>query len=209
MGGGAETPRDPGACGVTPPACVAVENHLGETDASLIASVGCVVERPLACLVSCRVLCCRRPGLGFPDAGLGQRVTGKSQTGPGPLREGSTQWRDGQGWHAEEVRRCLGRAGGLPFFLWVGARFLSRFAEDVDHRVVSAVTVPGARTDCGVIAEALGRTRNTAWPRKGIPVKGREGGCGSAHWPSSRLRWCCSREIQSPCVACSISASRV
>ena len=57
-----------GACGVRPPSRVVVENHRGETDAVLMASFGCVVERPPECLVWSES---RSSRAGFLDTGGG------------------------------------------------------------------------------------------------------------------------------------------
>ena len=54
VGGGARKfgdPGDQGTCGVTSQFGVAVEHRWSETDAVLMASVGCVVERTLESLV--------------------------------------------------------------------------------------------------------------------------------------------------------------
>ena len=58
MRGGAETgdPCDQVSCQVPHPASVDRRKPIGETDAVLMAYVGCVVERPLEVLGGCRHL---------------------------------------------------------------------------------------------------------------------------------------------------------
>ena len=60
MGGDAETLGDPGdeiAGGVLLACGVSIENHWAETDAVLVASVGCAMKRPFKCFIFCEVLC--------------------------------------------------------------------------------------------------------------------------------------------------------
>ena len=105
VGGGAETLRDPRDEVASPPSSVSVENHWGEGDDVLVASVAGVVERSPGGLAFCQLLCrgCHRSG--FRVAWRRQEETAKSQA-PGIM---SFPWRD---WHVVEVRRCLCEAGG-------------------------------------------------------------------------------------------------
>ena len=102
--------------------------------------------------------------LGGCHHGLGQEVTVTSQEDP---HTGGAV----EAWHTEGVLRSLGGVGGSCFLsLWVEARLLGCFAEDVGHRVVSPVGVPfawGGRSS----GRGLGRTEGTARHGQGT-------GCG-------------------------------
>ena len=75
-------------------------------------------------------------------------------------------------WEAVRVRAGLEQTGLL--LKRTEACFLGGFVEDVDHRIVSAVTVPGTWADCGVVAETIEDLAAQA----GMVCPGTGRGCG-------------------------------
>ena len=57
---------------------------------------------------------------------------------------------------------------GRPSVSRAKACFQGGFEEDVGHRIVSAVTVHGGRTDCGMVAETIEDLAAHAWSQKGF-----------------------------------------
>ena len=95
-------PRDLGPCRVSPPACVAVEDHSSKASAAVVT--GRVVDCPLEFSVVCEVL--GGPLLGPLRGRLGHRVVSVVACASGTLPHGRRRdqglgWRVSVGWDAK------------------------------------------------------------------------------------------------------------